>query len=44
MITFASQELPYTERVYIAFRIAFLETQERLALAEQLELESPDCC
>lgn len=40
MITFASQELPYTERVYIAFRIAFLETQERLALAEQLELES----
>ncbi|WP_417850576.1 hypothetical protein [Thalassoglobus sp.] len=40
MIKFSSKSLPFSERIYIAFRIAFLETQERLALAEQLELES----
>ena len=39
MIQFTSNSLPYSERVYIALRIAFLETQERLSLAEQLELE-----
>lgn len=39
MINFSSKSLPYSERVYVALRIAFLETQERLALAEQLELE-----
>ncbi len=39
MIKFSSKSLPYSERVYIALRIAFLETQERLALAEQLELD-----
>ncbi len=40
MIQFSSKQLPFSERIYIAFRIAFLETQERLALAEQLELEA----
>ncbi|MBT5018887.1 hypothetical protein OAF98_05445 [Planctomicrobium sp.] len=40
MIKFADKYLPYSERVYIAFRIAFLETQERLVLAEQLDLGS----
>lgn len=40
MIKFTEHHLPYSERVYIAFRIAFLETQERLILAEQLDLGS----
>lgn len=40
MIKFNQKHLPYSERVYIAFRIAFLETQERLVLAEQLDLGS----
>lgn len=40
MIQFSAKPLPYTERVYLAFRIAFLETMERLALAEHLELEN----
>ena len=40
MIKFANKTLPYTERIYIAFRIAFLETQERLILAEQMDLGS----
>lgn len=40
MIKFDTKQLPYSERLYIALRISFLETQERLALAEQLELQS----
>lgn len=38
MIKFAQNHLPYSERVYIALRIAFMETLERLQLAEQLDL------
>lgn len=40
MIKFAEKYLPYSERIYIAFRISFLETLERLVLADQLELGS----
>lgn len=39
MIKYASRTLPYSERVYIALRVAFLETQERLLLAGQLQLD-----
>lgn len=40
MIKFAEKYLPYSERIYIAFRISFLETFERLVLADQLDLGS----
>ena len=38
MITFSAKSLPFSEHVYIAFRIAILETEERLALANQIDL------
>ena len=38
MITFTAKSLPFSEQVYIAFRIAILETEERLALAHQIDL------
>lgn len=38
MITFTSKSLPFSEQVYISFRIAILESEERLALAHQIDL------
>ena len=38
MITFSAKSLPFSEQVYIAFRTALLETEERLALAHQIDL------
>jgi hypothetical protein len=38
MLTIASLSLPRTELVYVAFRLACLDTRERLELAIQLDL------
>ncbi|WP_146507980.1 hypothetical protein [Thalassoglobus neptunius] len=38
MITFSSKSLPFSQDVFIAFRIAILETEERLSLAHQIDL------
>ena len=38
MIIFTAKSLPFTKNVYIAFRIALLETEERLSLAHQIDM------
>lgn len=39
MITIANDILPRTRLIYVAFRIAFCETLERIVLAEQFQLD-----
>jgi len=43
MLTICSDQLPQTSLVYLAFRVAFEETLERIVLAQQMEQDTGDC-
>lgn len=42
MLTIAADQLPQTLLTYVAFRVSFLETLERIALARQFDSGPPD--